>query len=258
MAPKLSRTSFHVSRALAPRESSSRRKGTLSIVVALALLCTTADAQPVQQEPAVSYFSYFDSWGADGYALDGTERFLADKQQVTCDASQLVVYRSRTLRYAVKAHAAFVERLQRFDALLIALATSHYGRAPKRLLHRGVFSCRSQHSRKERISEHALGNAIDVIGFDFGALQRKLDSPASMPRHMRRAFSVRVQSHWSPRHARDRYHAQFLHKLAEAIRNDPSVFRGIVGPPRPRHHDHLHFDMAPWRYAMFGYDPITL
>ena len=34
-----------------------------------------------------------------------------------------------------------------------------------------------------------------------------------------------------------------------------AVFRGIVGPPQPRHHDHLHFDAAPWRYTWFRYDP---
>jgi hypothetical protein len=168
-----------------------------------------------------------------------------------------VRHRSRALRYTVTAHPEFVARLSRFEALVIELATEHYGRAPRKLVHRGVFACRSLRSRRERISEHALGNAIDLQGFDFGPLPRKAAAPAELPRAMRRAFSVRVLSHWTPKRARDAYHARFLHKLTEELRARPDIFRGIVGPPRPRHHDHLHLDAAPWRYAMFGYEPIV-
>jgi hypothetical protein len=71
---------------------------------------------------------------------------------------------------------------------------------------------------------------------------------------MRRGFSLRVLEHWSPRNPRDAHHARFLHRLVEELRGRPDIFRGIVGPPRPRHFDHLHLDAAPWRYAMYEFD----
>lgn len=228
------------------------------VVFAGLLLFAVLRAVHAQEPPAsateVSYFSYFEGWATDPSALDATERFLEPKKKVTCDATTLVPYHSKALRYGVLAHPEFVERLRRFETLVIEHATAHYGRAPRRLLHKGAYSCRSQHARKERISEHALGNAIDVIGFELGPLPRGAAAPAEMPRHMRRAVSLRVGLHWSPRSERDAYHARFLHTLTESLRDRPDIFRGIVGPPRPRHHDHLHFDAAPWRYSMFGYD----
>jgi hypothetical protein len=166
----------------------------------------------------------------------------------------MIRYRSRALRYSVIVHPAFVERLERFDALVTAFAIERYGRAPRRLVHRGAFSCRSTRANSERISEHAFGNALDFQGLDFGPLPRKLTAPAGMPRHLRQGFSLRVETAWFPKRERDAYHAAWLHTLTETLRARPDIFRGIVGPPRPRHSDHLHFDAAPWRYSMFGYD----
>lgn len=216
-------------------------------------LATTACADTLR-EPDTSHFSSFDGWGGESYGLDGVSRHLAPEETIACAPEEMVTHRSRELRYAVKAHPDFVARLQRFEAFVVELATQHYGRAPRKLIHRGVFACRSLRSRPERISEHALGNAIDLKGFDFGPLPRKVEAPEALPRALRRAFQVRVLKHWSPRKAIDEYHARFLHRLAEELRGRPEIFRGIVGPPRPRHHDHLHLDAAPWRYAMFGYD----
>lgn len=204
----------------------------------------------------VSHFSYFEGWAANGYALDLVPRFVEDTKRVRCDTGAMVVHRSRALRYGVRVHPAFAERLQRFEAFVSELAREHYGRAPRRLVHHGAFACRRARHRRERVSEHALGNAIDLEGFDFGRLPRGAAAPEAMPRRMRRAFSLRVGRHWAPRRARDAYHARFLHRLAEELRERPDIFHGIVGPPRPRHHSHLHLDAAPWRYAMFGYDRV--
>lgn len=204
----------------------------------------------------VSYYSFFEGWGSDFYPLDPVPRFLEERGRVSCDADAMVRHHSRELRYAVRVHPAFVPRLERFEELVRQLAVEHYGREPRRLIHKGAFACRSARARRGRISEHAFGNALDFQGFDFGPLPRRDEAPAEMPRHVRRAFSLRVISHWSPRRERDAYHAQFLHRLTETLRHRPDIFRGIVGPPRPRHRDHLHLDAAPWRYAMFAYDRV--
>ena len=227
----------------------------ISIAVALAFTATKvlADKAPDQ---SVSRFSFFDGWEQQGeaYPLDYEPRHLEEDEKVQCTPDQMVRHRSKALRYSVTAHPEFVVRLERFEAFLIQLATEHYGRAPRKLIHRGVFSCRTLRSRSSRVSEHALGNAIDVQGFDFGPLPRRAEVPADLPKAMRRAFSIRVLTHWSPKRERDAYHAKFLHRLVEELRVRPDIFRGIVGPPRPRHADHIHLDAAPWRYAMYGFD----
>jgi hypothetical protein len=200
----------------------------------------------------------FGGFAGDGYALDPISRWV-ETGRAECDAAAMVRHRSRALRYTVTAHPAFVERLERFERLIAELATELYGRAPRRLAHRGVFACRTLRTRKHRISEHALGNALDFQGLDFGPLPRRAAAPPDLPRHLRSPFRVRVASHWSPARARDAHHAAFLHRLADELASRPEIFRGIVGPPRPRHHDHLHLDAAPWRYAWFDYeDDVTL
>ena len=241
------------------KEPVSRRPALpLLFLSAAALLC--AVARPVYAEVGVgggggvSYHSFFEGWGREPYPLDPVPRFLEPPARLRCDAGQMIRHRSRALRYAVLTNPAFVERLERFEHFVIEQATRHYGRAPRRLVHKGSFACRSARARRMRISEHALGNALDFQGLDFPPLARRVEAPESMPRHMRRGFALRVFRHWSPRRSRDDYHARFLHGLTEALRERPDIFRGIVGPPRPRHLDHLHLDAAPWRYAMFGYD----
>lgn len=203
----------------------------------------------------VEYFSFFDGWPPEPYALDSVPRFLEDGGRMRCDASGLVTHRGTHLRYAgaLRVSPPFVQRLERFEELVKRLARAHYGRPPRRVVHRGAYSCRRARGRRARISEHALGNALDLQGFDFGPLTRGASPPPGLPRRLRRRFEVRVARHWDPRHGRDAPHARFLHALAEELRRRPDIFRGIVGPPRPRHRDHLHLDAAPWRYAMFGY-----
>lgn len=206
----------------------------------------------------VNYASTYLGMAIDTSALDGRERLWEGRGRLRCPTDELITYRSETLRYAVRVHPEFARRLERFDALLVVAARRAYGRAPRRLVHRGGFSCRVARGRRGRISEHSFGNALDFQGFDLPRLPRGERAPASMPAHLRRAGQVRIRSHWNPRRQRDRYHARFLHRLAETLRGRQRLFRGIVGPPRRRHGDHLHLDASPWRYAMFGYDRIEL
>lgn len=204
---------------------------------------------------AADHFSFFDGWPNEPYPLDSVPRFLGNRRRVRCETADLVTYRGTHLRYArpVRVRRPFVERLARFEALVQELALEHYGRPPRRVVHSGGYSCRRARGRRARISEHALGNALDLRGFDFGPLPRGARLAPGAPRRLRRSFQVRVREHWSPRRRRDAIHAAFLHRLAETLRARSDIFRGIVGPPRPRHRDHLHLDAAPWRYAMFGY-----
>ena len=171
-----------------------------------------------------------------------------------CDTDDLVRRRGDKFRYTARVHPAFGERLGAFEGLVTRLATEHFGRAPQRMHHGGTYNCRRARGRRGRISEHAFGNALDLEGFDFGRLPRDGVLPDGLHPRYRRPFQVRVSGHWGPRRPREQAQADFLHALAEALRGRPDIFRGIVGPPRPRHGNHLHLDASPWRYAMFSYD----
>ncbi len=190
------------------------------------------------------------------YALDAVPRHVAREADVECASEDMVRFRGGDVRYSptARVHPDFVPRLEAFEEVLVDLAERHYGRAPRRLHHVGAYACRRSRGRTTRVSEHALGNALDLEGLDFGPLARDATLPEHLPRRLRRSFQVSVGSHWSPRRERDRMHADFLHALADTLRDRPDIFRGMVGPPRPRHHGHLHLDAAPWRYAMYHYD----
>jgi hypothetical protein len=130
---------------------------------------------------------------------------------------------------------------------IAALATETYGRAPRRLVHLGTFSCRRIRKYPEWISEHGLGNAIDVAGFDFAALDRKANLPEGVPRVFRHAFPVRVLRHWKATSGLTKIHRSFLRRLAERLVARRDIFRVLLGPSFPGHDNHFHFDCAPFR-----------
>jgi hypothetical protein len=146
-----------------------------------------------------------------------------------------------------------VDRLVRFEGLVVEVAEEIYGRAPARLRHVGAYSCRPTRQRSQRLSEHALGNAIDVIGFDFARAPRARALAAGLPSKLSQPFRVRVAEHWAPRDAGAvaAAHARFLHTLAARLGDRSDVFRGMIGPSRRDHADHFHLDMSPWRYVWF-------
>lgn len=238
---------------------SSKRLGTLLSGLLLAL-CTWPTEGAAQDNG--DYFSYFSGWPLDTHPLDGLERFLEPNVRARSQCASrddLVTYRGELIRFrpAARVHPEFAERLRRFEDRVVQISTAFYGRPPRAITHRGTYNCRLARGRRRRLSEHALGNALDLTGFDFGRMPRE-EWFEGQPRWHRRGFSIRIRTHWTPRrnHQRERTHATFLHAIAEDARSTPRMFRGIVGPPRPRHHDHLHLDASPWRYAMFTYAPL--
>jgi len=113
------------------------------------------------------------------------------------------------------------------------------------LLHLGTFNCRRIRAYPDLLSEHALGNAIDVEGFEFGAMSR--DDGAAPALAPRAAFTVRLVAHWDSRRPVDQIHRTFLRTLARRIIDEPELFRVALGPAWPGHRNHFHFDCAPYR-----------
>jgi len=100
------------------------------------------------------------------------------------------------------------------------------------------------------VSEHALGNAIDVLGFDFGPATKTEPLPAELPKTLRGPFEVRVRRHWQATTTPTaEVHARFLRELTERLADRRDVFRSMFGPGHRGHADHFHFDMSPWRYV---------
>ena len=174
---------------------------------------------------------------------------------MTCNPGALVRHSGTHLRYqgSVQIDPAFRDRLVRFEALVVEVASEVYGRAPMRLSHFGAFSCRSSRNRSHRLSEHALGNAIDVTGFDFARATREQALKGGLPAKLRGSF----QNPGGPplergsREPRLGYPLALLARLAERLSERDDVFRVMIGPSRSDHSDHFHFDMSPWRYVRF-------
>ncbi len=197
----------------------------------------------------------WNSLRGDAYDLDQVERIIDDGARIACDPKSLVSHRGSVLPYrgSVQVDPAFRERLVRFEQLVLDVAQEVYGRAPTRLRHFGAYSCRSTRNRSYRMSEHALGNAIDIVGFDFAPAKPKAPLPEGVPAALRGPFQVRVASHWNAGATSPALtvHARFLRELAARLSDRPDVFRGMIGPSRSDHSDHFHFDMSPWRYVYF-------
>lgn len=184
--------------------------------------------------------------GITGYPLDGTARDVAPTGPARCPPLPMVVYQGTRVRYArpARVHPAFAERLRRFEEVVAEVSREHFGRAPVSMSHAGTYSCRRISGYPTLLSEHALGNGIDVVGFTFPRLPRKQTAPGDLAASLRRPFQVSLAD-WQadPRTPR----ARFLDALARRLIARPDIFRVLLGPAYPGHKGHFHFDVAPYR-----------
>ena len=171
------------------------------------------------------------------YAFDDLPREVRGK--VSCPDVELRDFAGSSMQFVPAARAAlpFREHLAELERVVAEVSTQFYGRAPSALSIAASYDCRPVTGNRRRLSEHALGNAIDITAFRF-------DGDASQP-----GFEVRVDKHWKANgDATVERHARFLQALTQAlIARD--VFRTLLGPAHPDHHDHFHFDMAPHHYV---------
>jgi hypothetical protein len=212
----------------------------------------TPEATAVEPLSRGALWAHWNALRGDPYALDSVERRLEPGEKVTCDPKAMLRYTGTHLRYAgpLLVSAPFKERLARFEAVAASVAREVYGREPRRIRHFGAYSCRSTRNRKHVVSEHALGNAVDVVGFDFGPATKAAPLPDALPRALRGPFQISVARHWAAdKGATAAVHARFLSELTERLREQPDIFRSMFGPGHGGHDDHLHLDVSPWRYV---------
>lgn len=213
----------------------------LSCSTACSELTSSARALPLSQSPS--------------YPLDGLPRSVGDGEKLACETGEieLTAYRGDHVRYRkpVRVHPAFKAQLQAFEAIVAELGRTHFGRAPRAIAHFGAYVCRPMRGHARWVSEHALGNALDVAGFDFGPLPKKSPGFHQLPLALQKSFSVRVDKDW---HAKNQDDAKsvFLHALTDRLIARPDVFRSLVGPDYPGHHNHLHLAHPPYRMVKLG------
>jgi extensin-like protein len=248
-------------RAGALTASASEAVSTRTELVSSGGLPSHAEDAPRGPRHSLLSLSRTELWAAwnslrgDAYALDPIERIVDTGARIECNSSGLVNHRGELVPYqgAARVDRAFRERLVRFEQVLIEVANEVYGRAPARVRHLGAYVCRSTRNRSYRMSEHALGNAIDVAGFDFVRARKQEPLAVGLPRELRGPFQIRVARHWNARADSPvaAVHSRFLHELAARLSERSDIFRGMIGPSRSDHSDHFHFDMSPWRYVYF-------
>jgi hypothetical protein len=190
------------------------------------------------------------------YPLDALSRQLAPGTPFGCPALDRVDYRGDTIRFRPQASVLpeFKLRLEKLEAVVAAVATEVYGRPPLAIVDLGTFACRRMEGHPRWLSEHGLGNAIDVAGFDFGPLPRGAVLPPGLDKAFKNGFEVRVQAHWRSKSGHAAVHARFLKVLARRLIAREDIFRVLLGPGYPGHGNHFHFDMAPFRLVQIFED----
>jgi len=185
----------------------------------------------------------------DEYELDTAPRTVPTRGRFRCPEVNLVRYRGDAIRYSsgLRVHRAFKERLQLFEKLVREVAIEVYGRAPRRIVHLGSYNCRRIRRYPEMLSEHGLGNAIDIEGFDFGRARKGESLPAGTPSRLRRSFEVRLLDHWNGKGKTSKVHRKFLRLLSQRLIERQEIFRVLLGPAWPGHDNHFHFDCSNYR-----------
>jgi hypothetical protein len=105
-------------------------------------------------------------------------------------------------------------------------AVKHLGEPITRITTLGSYSCRSVRGWRERISQHALGNALDMAAFS-----TKAGSKASVMRD----YEIGVEAPSTPR-------GRFLRAIYRRLWSEGGVTR-VLGPEwDAAHRDHFHLD----------------
>lgn len=191
---------------------------------------------------------------ASRYPLDAHSRRVPEEGPLECPEIDLVHHRGGEISYGrgVRVAPAFREKLERFEQIAAEVGEEVLLRPPESVRHFGAFVCRRVRGRPYRMSEHGLGNGIDVSGFRFGPAPR--EARDRLPRRLWWRTTVSVLDHWAAaddetKDEADVLKSRFLRELTRRLAEE-DVFRGMLGPAHPRHRNHFHFDYGPWRYRI--------
>lgn len=132
---------------------------------------------------------------------------------------------SVALDQPVQFNCATALHLLRFETdVLQPAAQRHFGKQLTRVRHFGGYACRARADNARRLSEHALGNAIDIAGFDLAD-----------------GTQITVARHWGEAGPRGAF-------LQDVARGACSIFHLVLTPRTDaQHRSHFHLDIGRWR-----------
>jgi hypothetical protein len=206
-------------------------------------------AEWVQQREQLPRTQQASAVRAAPYALDSLNRKITTGWK--CPAVDAREFAGSRVRFvpAAKVIAPFREHLLELEQVASEVGLRVYGRAPARIRIAASYDCRPVTGNGGRLSEHALGNAIDITAFEFPASFSVGPDRSLTNLTLAGPLEVRVDRHW---HAEGdpvvERHARFLTELTDEL-IARGVFRTLLGPAHPDHKDHFHFDMAPHPYV---------
>ena len=125
---------------------------------------------------------------------------------------------------------ALATRLDSFERDIVQPAAQrHFGRPVVLIRHYGAYTCRNENGGHGRLSQHALGNAIDIGSFELGDGTR-----------------IAVENDWRGHGPR----RDFLHEVAKGACR---YFNVVLTPASDAlHRNHFHLDVGPWRLCSVG------
>ena len=153
------------------------------------------------------------------------ERVSASDSRCRVDTAVRVTRIAARFNAPATMGCALAARLDEFERKVVQpLALAELGRRIVRLNHLGSFSCRATAGRRDRLSQHALGRAIDIAGFELSD-----------------GSSIDVRRDWSPPGPK----RLFLRRLASRA---CEYFSVVLTPDSDgAHHNHIHLDIGPDR-----------
>ena len=132
---------------------------------------------------------------------------------------------SVALDQPVQVGCATATHLLRLEAeVLQPAAQRHFGQRVVRVRHFGGYACRARNGDpRQRLSEHALGRAIDIAGFDLAD-----------------GTQVTVSRHWDERGPRGAF-------LRDVARGACGIFHVVLTPRTDTlHRSHFHLAIGRW------------
>jgi hypothetical protein len=197
-----------------------RRPAVIVTALLLGFLASCA-ARPPRPREAARCLSELAAQGVrfEPMAAPATANGCAIDNAVRVEATAIALNRPAEMS------CALATRLDSFAREVVQPAAQRYFGRPVVLIHHyGAYVCRAESSGRSRLSQHALGNAIDIVGFELGDGRR-----------------IDVETDWRATGPR----RDFLRDIAK---HACAYFNVVLTPASDAlHRNHFHFDVGPYR-----------
>ena len=195
---------------------------------ALSVACAPRAVTPppiqIQLPPAPVAQSCYDALTQLGAKFEARQNMPRNAQGCFIDEPVMLEQATIPLNRPALMTCPLAQSLAEFERDVVQPAAQrHFNRPVAQIIHYGAYVCRAQTGRASRLSEHGMGRAFDIGGFELAGNIR-----------------ISVKDHWRERGPR----GAFLREVAQgACRH----FNLVLTPKSDAaHQDHFHFDIGRW------------